>query len=67
MSRNNSSLAFEDLHEQSLNSELEMGFEPELHVCVKSRHMSLERLFSLDLLTDIEDVIQIGGRFTVSF
>ena len=60
VSPKNSSLAFDDLKEQ----EFEHSFEPTLQVFVNERRLT--NSFSSAMADDAE-VVQIGGRITVSF
>jgi hypothetical protein len=57
--------AFVDVQDQVMGQEA-MNFVPELHL-IKPRPMSRDRLSTSAITTSHEDVVIIGGRFTVSF
>lgn len=59
------SLAFDDVQEQ-LDSYQAVEFAPELHL-VKPRNPLQDHRSSSKLAAPVEEVVFIGGRFTVSF
>lgn len=63
MSPKNSSLAYDELKEQELDQHTMAGFETKLQLLVNGRHLKLNSISSVD----DADIIQIGGRITVSF
>lgn len=63
MSPKNSSLAYDELKEQELEQHTMSSFEPKLQLLVNGRHLKLNSFSS----GDDSDIVQIGGRITVSF
>lgn len=62
-----SSLAFDDIQEAGFGGQLIADdFQPALHV-VQARHYARAQIRSSSNTTDSEEVVTIGGRFTVSF
>lgn len=62
-----SSLAYDDVQEGNLDAHsANTDFTPVLHV-VHARHRSRAQMRPSSLATDIDDVVSIGGRFTISF
>lgn len=61
-----SSLAFEGVQEGLLGSQMTNEFEPVLHI-VQARHRARAQIISSSTATDLEEVVSISGRFTVSF
>jgi hypothetical protein len=59
-----SSLAFDELKEQEFETLAMANFEPTLQVIINGR--SLANSLS-SAMTEHSDVVQIGGRITVSF
>ena len=59
MSPKHSSLALDEIKEQSQESEMHSNFEPTLDLIVNTRHMSLG--------SSSASIVEIGGRVTVSF
>lgn len=61
-----SSLAFDDAQEHAQGYQMASSIAPELHV-VKPRHLSRKQRISSHHTSSSEDVVYVGGRFTVSF
>lgn len=59
MSPKHSTLALDEIKEQSQESEMHSGFEPKLDLIVNTRHMSLGNSSGA--------IVEIVGRVTVSF
>jgi hypothetical protein len=59
-----SSLAFDDLQEQIQGLDNTLNFTPDLQI-VKPRHSSRNQTLSQSYAAD--EVVYVGGRFTVSF
>lgn len=66
MSPNLSSLALDDVQDETLGMHIATSFIPDLHV-IQSRYGSRHRSYSSANATTAEDVVHIGGRFTISF
>lgn len=56
MSPKHSSLALDEIKEQSQESEMHSNFEPSLDLIVTTRHIG-----------NASSIVEIGGRVTVSF
>lgn len=61
-----SSLALDEVQEETLGMQIASSFIPELHV-IQSRYGSRNRSNSSASTVSADDVVQIGGRFTISF
>jgi hypothetical protein len=61
VSSKNSSLAVEEVKEQSQEKEYDIDFEPKLKVLVNKRNVN-----DSGFIEDTE-IIRIGGRITISF
>lgn len=59
-----SSLAVDDMQEQMLSLEQGSNLEPALYV-ITPRHLSGIQMLSS--VSQLDDVVSIGGKFTVSF
>jgi len=65
VSRKHSSLAYDELKQESHAQSVEMVFEPQLNLLVNTRFVSSSLTSGLTAFE--EEVVKIGGRITVSF